>query len=381
MKRISNEEVSVIDSKTNIRNVFGIIKNFKYLYKKINCLTFIFLIFILIVNDIIFVIFLQQNQKLIINREPPKIDNNRNKRESNFDLSDEFFSLKSVKEKINKTNITFIQTLSGGYGHVGNALLMLNNLINICEKILCQNIISPGGLQTIIKNPIYYKEYNITIYPNSYRYKIPIDITLTKREAFWFNYKKKPHLMRLNIIREEVINNIPKYKANPNDLYINIRSGDIFINRINHNYSQPPLCFYQKIINENNFSKIYILSNGHENPVVDELLKLYPKIKYIHGKLEYDTSVIVNAYNFVKPISTFPGTLIYLNTNLKNLYIYDLPRVKIESVNYTIHKMVPSTKYYKIMERKWKKTKEQLDLMLNENCINNTMEIFYPKKV
>ena len=43
--------------------------------------------------------------------------------------------------------------------------------------------------------------------------------------------------------------------------------------------------------------------------------------------------------------------------------------------------MVPSPKYYKIMERKWKKTKEQLDLMLNENCINNTMEIFYPKKV
>jgi hypothetical protein len=324
--------------------------------------------------------FLQQNQKLIFNKEN-QIDNNNNQKKSNIDLSDEFFSLKSVKEKIKNTNLTFIQTLSGGYGHVGNALLMLNNLINICEKILCQNIISPGGLQTIIKKPIFYKEYNITIFPNSYKYKIPIDIILTKREVFWFHYKKKPNLMRLKLIREEVINNIPKYISNPNDLYINIRSGDIFINRINRMYSQPPLCFYQKIINENNFRNIYILSNGHENPVVDKLLKLYPKIKYIHGKVEYDISVIINAYNFVKPISTFSGTLINLNINLKNLYIFAFKKIKIENVNYIIHKMVPSPNYYKIMNRKWKKTKEQLDLMLSENCINNTMEIYYPKKI
>ena len=115
--------------------------------------------------------------------------------------------------------------------------------------------------------------------------------------------------------------------------------------------------------------------------MVDKLLKLYPKIKYIHGKVEYDISVIINAYNFVKPISTFSGTLINLNINLKNLYIFAFKKIKIENVNYIIHKMVPSPKYYKIMDRKWKKTKEQLDLMLSENCVNNTMEIYYPKKI
>ena len=142
--------------------------------------------------------------------------------------------------------------------------------------------------------------------------------------------------------------------------------------------AQPPLCFYQKIINENNYSDIYILSNGHENPIVDKLLEIYPKIKYIHGKIEYDISVIINAYNFVMPISTFPKTLINLNSNLKNLYIYDLLRSSPQKVNYTIYKMIPSLKYSEIMEKKWKKSKEQLDLMMNENCINNTMEVFHP---
>ena len=44
--------------------------------------------------------------------------------------------------------------------------------------------------------------------------------------------------------------------------------------------------FLSKIINENNFTNIFLLSNGHENSCVDTLLKLYPNIKFIHGSVE-----------------------------------------------------------------------------------------------
>ena len=163
--------------------------------------------------------------------------------------------------------------------------------------------------------------------------------------------------MRLSLIRDEVLNNIKKYDAGPDDLYINIRSGEIFIDVPHALYSQPPLCFYQKIIKENKYKDIYILSNGHENPVVDELLKIYPKIKYIHGSLEYDTSVIINEFNFVMPVSTFPMTLIWLNYNLKNLYIYKMMDYKyfktidfnFRYTNYAIHIMKPSENYFNIM--------------------------------
>ena len=96
----------------------------------------------------------------------------------------------------------------------------------------------------------------------------------------------------------------------------------------------------------------------------------------MNATLEYAISIIINAYNFVMPISSFPETLINFNTNLKNLYIYELLIYNYERVNFTIHKMKPSPKYLKIMKRKWKKTKEQLELMIYENCINNTMETF-----
>ena len=297
---------------------------------------------------------------------------------SNIDYNDEFFNLKEVKRQMHLKKLKKVQTITGGYGHIGNALIMLNNLLNICINIKCKNVITPGGLHTIIRRPIIYKEYNITLYPNTFRHKPKIDIILRKPTTFWFAYRKKPHETRIQFIRDEIIRNIPKYVSNENDLYINIRSGDVFKNKINHMYSQPPLCFYQKIINENKFDKIFILSNGHENPVIGRLLKLYPGIRYIHGRVQFDISVILNAYNFVMPISTFPMTLIVLNNKLKNLYLYELLRFNTKNANYTVHKMIPSNLYRKVMQRKWKKSKKQLRLMIKENCIKNEMQIIPP---
>ena len=137
------------------------------------------------------------------------------------------------------------------------------------------------------------------------------------------------------------------------------------------------MCFYQKIIDEYKFSNIYILSNGHENPVVDELLNDYVNIKYLHGSIEDDISIIVNAYNLVLPVSTFPMTLIYLNINLNNIFIYEIYNYHLTNINCTIHKMNPSSKYINIMKGKWKNTKEQLDLMLNEKCKNTNITSFH----
>jgi len=378
MKKIKVEDNSVVFSNIIDKKRFTFVKRFKLLYNKN-----FFLIFLLfIVNDfIIYKIFL-----LAFNNSNPQFKTNNSNdinnitifNKSNID-DDEFFKRKEVILKIKQKKLTNVETIAGGHGHLGNALLMLNNLINICINIKCKNIISPGGLNVIIKKPIFLYNYNITIFPNKFKNLPNIDILLSKRFIFWFHYKTKPHENRLKVIRNEVINNIPKYDAHPNDLYINIRSGDVFLNKINPMYSQPPLCFYQKIINENNFSNIYILSNGHENPVVDELLKLYPKIKYIHGNLEYDISVVINAYNFVLPISTFSSTLINFNNNLKHLYIYEILKrnFNFQNISFTIHIMASSVNYRQIMERKWKNSKEQLNLMLTEDCINSKMDIIF----
>ena len=70
-------------------------------------------------------------------------------------------------------NLNNIETISGGQGNVGNTLIVLNKLINICEKIKCINIISPMGLDSTIEKPILYKDFNnLNILSHYYAHKI-----------------------------------------------------------------------------------------------------------------------------------------------------------------------------------------------------------------
>ena len=306
-------------------------------------------------------------------------------------LNDEFLYLDSIKSQIEKKNLTSFETIYGGNGNMGNALFIMNNLINICENIKCKNIIIPETLGDIIKNKIKinfskHKENEITILPPSYKKEMNITLNLNGYLVFIFRYKDKKHKLFLDTVKDEVLNNLPAYKANPDDLYINIRSGDVFVNIMHSSYSQPPLCFYQKIIQENKYQNIYLISNGKENPLVDILLKLYPNIKYMHGTPIEDMSVLVNVYNLVLPISSFPYAVIRFNDNLKNLFIYDIMVETIsirwyaedyyfKNMKFNIYKMKPSSNYENIMKGKWEKSKIQLDLMVNEECINNNFEI------
>lgn len=83
--------------------------------------------------------------------------------------------------------------------------------------------------------------------------------------------------------------------------------------------------------------------------------------------------MLVNAYNLALPVSTFPLTLIRLNSNLKNVYIYDIIDYNLRDANYTIFRMIPTKNYIEKIKRKWKNSKEQLDLMITENCTNNEL--------
>ena len=356
--------------KAKLKNILFNIKYTKYYLFVIS-----FFILIYLLNSISLFKYLENHQNTLKASYSDQVileDKKDFINKTNIDFNDEFFQLKEVKQQITKKNLTFIETISGGIGKLGNALIILNNLINICENIHCKNIIAPFGLSTIIKNPIFYREYNINILPNSYLDKIKPDIKISTNGIFYFSYKTKKNKMRLNIIKNEVFSNIPKYNANPNDLYIHIRSGDIFKNCIHPLYSQPPLCFYIKIIKENKFQNIYMISNGNENPVISELLKVYPNIKFINTLKEEAVSIILNAYNLVMSVSTFLMTLIRLNSNLKKIYIYEIINYKLRDANYTIYGMKPSLNYYKKMKGKWKNTKSQHNLMIKENCINNS---------
>ena len=77
------------------------------------------------------------------------------------------------------------------------------------------------------------------------------------------------------------------------------------------------------------------------------------------------------------PISTFPLTLVRLNNNLRKMFVYPLINYNFKDENFTVYKMEPSQNYLNKIQRKWNNTKDQLDLMINENCSNANFSILY----
>lgn len=195
--------------------------------------------------------------------------------------------------------------------------------------------------------------------------------------------------IRINYIRNEIVSNLPKLEVSKKDLYIHIRSGDIFKNIINKYYSQPPLCFYQNIINNYNFSKIYLISFDKSNPVIQELINKYPYIIYNKNSLKFDITKLINAYNIVASISSFLNLIIQLNINLEFLWDFNIFKLnekilllhydlyKYPYNNITIYRMEPTLKY-RLKMYIWKNTKNQRKLMIKEKC-NNYFSIINKK--
>ena len=143
-------------------------------------------------------------------------------------------------------------------------------------------------------------------------------------------------------------------------------------------YGQPPLCFYERIMNSFKFKNIYIVANDQKNTVFHTLIKKYPNIIYQKNGLEHDISLLTHAYNIALSISSFSLSSIKFNDNLKNVYEFDLYRLTEKfvllhhhvykfDIKYKIYSMKPSQRYRSKMFN-WVYSSKQRGLMLNDNC-------------
>ena len=311
---------------------------------------------------------------------------------SNFTLQSKIKQklLKELQSKNNNKNLSEIKfAYVDKTFNFGNSMVLLNNLLYYCEILNISNINLNLKKRWPISKNVTSNKINITLVSrNSLDFHDP-NIVIFDKKRIYFQKVIKPEI-RIDIMKNEIKKNLPKIKINPTDLVIHIRSGDIFKYKPNkhYNYAQPPLCFYQSVINNFTFSKIYIISQDRENPVIDILIEKYPTIINTKNKLEKDLSILSNAYNVVGSISSFFTTIIIINENLECIWEFDNYRLTEKyfhlhrdiynyTYNYKIYKMYPSLKYKKKMYP-WINNRQQIDLMIHEKCGN--FEIFIPHK-
>lgn len=192
--------------------------------------------------------------------------------------------------------------------------------------------------------------------------------------------------IRLGLIKSEIMKNLPKKKTSPKDLYIHIRSGDIYRRFYPHSsYSQPPLCFYKSIINHKKYRNIYLITVNDKSPMIKKLLEEYPNIILNYASLKNDLSVLLNSYNLVGSISSFIQICLILNDKIENYYEYDIYRIieKFRHLHhdyykypkrFNIYKMKPS-QYYRGEMYFWQYSDHQVRNMMEEKCDFNDFKL------
>jgi len=295
--------------------------------------------------------------------------------------------LNNEKKYKNFANIKSIFILEPG--NFGNRIIMLNNIIFYSEILGIKNIYLRAKYNWYIKNNIISDKINITFMSLS---KMDCNRNDILCVSFVSGFLITPFVIKpeikINILKNEIKRNLPYVEVDPNDLYIHIRSGDIFY-KIKHSYqyAQPPLCFYQNILNNFKFKNIYIISVSHNNPVINKLLNEYPNIIYKKHRISKDIAYLSNANNIVGSISSFVISIIKFNDNLKKFWEYDIYKISGKFIllhhdfydfprNYIIYRMKPSENYKNEMFV-WMANQNQLQLMINEKCIYN-FTIIYP---
>jgi hypothetical protein len=223
----------------------------------------------------------------------------------------------------NNRNLTVLNTIFLNKAcNFGNCIAFLNKIIFYCEIIKCKNIILNKDFYWFIKNNITISDYNITISMDDYKnYNNSIALIYDSWDLFFSFFKIKPEI-RIHYLRNEILLNLPKIVTHEKDLFIHIRSGDIFFSIIHSPYAQPPLCFYNDILTNFKFRSIYLISQDSRNPLIQKLLKLFPIISYSQKSIKEDISLLINAYNIVNSVSSFVNSIIQLNYNLQYLWEY-----------------------------------------------------------
>ena len=270
----------------------------------------------------------------------------------------------------------------------GNSMVVLNNLIYYCEILNIRNIYISSNNNLPLSPNFKLNNTNITLIS-------PSNIDLEEKNIFIFDkgliyFQKvfKPEI-RLDLLKDEIKKYLPKIVIDKKDLYIHIRSGDIFHYNSykNINYAQPPICFYFRVIDNFKFRKILILSQDYLNPVIKILINHFPNIILTKNSLDTDIKIISNTYNLVGSMSSFLTTLLIINDNLQNFWEYDNYRLSQKylhlhhdiydyPIHFIIYKMKSSYRYLNEMFP-WKNNKKQISLMLNEKC-NSNFDIIKP---
>ena len=166
-------------------------------------------------------------------------------------------------------------TITKHMGRLGNNMIYIIQAIDYC--------LSKNYQRLIFKKPIASNNHSINFLLKGESIDINDHQASTDppvAEEHWGHYfyrEKVGFTRRREIAQQYILPHMilqPNYSISPNSLVIHLRGGDIFC-RGHYAYVQPPISFYEKIIESRSWEKVYLISEDTRNPCYNAIVEKY----------------------------------------------------------------------------------------------------------
>lgn len=176
------------------------------------------------------------------------------------------------------------------------------------------------------------------------------------------------------LVRSTLATKQPVHAAEPNHLVVHIRGDDVFNDSPPKAYAQPPLAFYQLVLDDHPWRKVTIVSGDQKNPVLTPLMRELENRGIEHRfqseTLDEDLAHVRRAKNVVSGRGSFVPAITGLSDAVSTVYCFeesDFFRTDIE-----VRVVVDRVGEYveQTYRNNWRNTEEQRVLMVTYSKAN-----------
>lgn len=163
----------------------------------------------------------------------------------------------------------------------------------------------------------------------------------------------------------------PKW-SHPEHLAIYVRGGDVFDQKPEEHYGQPPWAFYRRVLEHNKWKTVNLVSEDSRNPVVGKILDWCKErgveVSQLGGSLDQAFEVLRSSAHIVNARGTFIPAIVFLSGGPKTIYSFGSEVsgfLRGEGISVYSVDDIDGSYTSSMLSANWRNTEEQQSLMLS----------------
>ena len=163
-------------------------------------------------------------------------------------------------------------------GRLGNALLRISRAASVARENHWQGIVVPrhshfsAYSRLIARETVSVDGFLATCGDSRWGSEGPPDL-IVRRE--FYSERSEPSLETRSLVKRVVQTLVaglqPRADLAADDVVIHVRSGDIYFREGLGNWGQPPAAYYEKVIREGCWSRVFVVCEDQESPVLQPI--------------------------------------------------------------------------------------------------------------